>query len=116
MAATPQEEPNLSPGHGAATLSPGHGTVTLSASGYLHLPADLAARHFPRDVLVALVREGELWLLPLRGPAAGGLLLKQRNLQGDRSVLLSELLPAGTAPGPRAASWDDQRGALRVAL
>lgn len=90
--------------------------IDLTPAGYLHLPADLAARHFPRDVLVAIVREGELWLLPLRGPAAGGLLLKQRNLQGDRSVLVNELLPQGTAPGPRAASWDDQRGALRVTL
>jgi hypothetical protein len=90
--------------------------VELTEQGYLHLPADLAAQHFPGDVLVALLREGELWLLPLRGAAAGGLLLKQRNLRGDRSVLLHELLPAGTPPGQRAAHWDAERGALRVSL
>jgi hypothetical protein len=90
--------------------------VELTEQGYLHLPIELAAQHFPGDVLVALLREGELWLLPLRGPAAGGLLLKQRNLRGDRSVLLRELLPEGTTPGERAARWDAESGALRVSL
>lgn len=90
--------------------------IELTDRGYLHLPADLARRHFPEDVLVALVRGAELWLLPLRGPAAGGLLVKQRNRQGDRSVLLWGVLPEDTPPGPRAAFWDAKAGALRVAL
>ncbi len=90
--------------------------VELTSRGYLHLPADLAGRYFPHDVLVALARGPELWLLPTRGAAAGGLLLKQRNLHGDRSVLIWELLPAGTPPGPRPAFWDERSGALRVAL
>ncbi len=107
-------EADLSPGH-PVTMSPGH-HVTVSETGYLHLPAELAARHFPGDVLVALLRDGELWLLPLRGPSAGGLLMKQRNLRGDRSVLMNELLPPATAPGQRAASWDAESGALRVIL
>jgi len=91
-------------------------TIELSANGYLHIPAKLAQTHFPHDVLVALARDGELWLLPTRGAAAGGLLLKQRNLHGDRSVLIWELLPPATAPGPRPATWDAENGALRVAL
>lgn len=90
--------------------------LELTERGYLHLPADLVRQRFPGDVLVALVRAPELWLLPLRGPGAGGLLLKQRNRDGDRSVLLAELLPAGTAPGPRLAFWDERAGALRVVL
>lgn len=90
--------------------------VELTALGYLHLPAELAGRYFPQDVLVALPRGPELWLLPTRGAAAGGLLLKQRNPRGDRSVLIWELLPPGTPPGPRAAFWDERGGALRVAL
>lgn len=91
-------------------------SVELTENGYLHLSADLARRYFPNDALVALVRDGELWLLPTRGPAAGGLLLKQRNRQGDRSVLIRDVLPPDTSPGWRAAHWDDERGALRVAL
>jgi hypothetical protein len=91
-------------------------SVDLTERGYLHLTAELAAAHFPGDGLVALVRPPELWLLPTRGAAAGGMLLKQRNARGDRSVLIWEALPPGTPPGPRAAFWDEERGALRVAL
>jgi hypothetical protein len=90
--------------------------VNLTEQGYLQLPADLARRHFPSDLLVALARGRELWLLPTRGPGAGGLLLKQRNAAGDRSVLVAEHLPPGTAPGERPAFWDERSGALRVAL
>jgi hypothetical protein len=91
-------------------------SVELTEKGYLHLSADLAQRYFPNDALVAMVRDGELWLLPTRGPAAGGLMLKQRNRQGDRSVLIWEVLPPGTSPGWRMAHWDEERGMLRVML
>ena len=84
--------------------------------GYLHVPAQIAQSYFPQDVLVALPREREVWLLPLRGAAAGGLLLKQRNLAGDRSVLLWEQLPPKTPPGLWQAFWDEANGALRVAF
>ncbi len=90
--------------------------LELTAQGYLHLPAALAQRYFPADLLVALPRDGEIWLAPLRGPAAGGLLLKQRNARGDRSVLIWEVLPPATPPGPRRAVWDDDHGALRMSL
>ena len=90
--------------------------VSLTAQGYLQLPAELARQHFPSDLLVALARGPELWLLPTRGPGAGGLLLKQRNAAGDRSVLVADLLPPGTPPGERPAFWDARSGALRVAL
>lgn len=90
--------------------------IELTEKGYLHLPADLAQRYFPNDALVALLHADELWLLPTRGPAAGGLLLKQRNRQGDRSVLIWEVLPPDVQPGQLAALWDDEHGALRIRL
>ena len=90
--------------------------LELTESGYLHIPAALAQEYFPQDVLVVLPRGKELWLLPTRGPEAGGLLLQQRNLKGDRSVLIWELLPDDTPAGPKAAFWDDRQGALRMAL
>jgi hypothetical protein len=90
--------------------------VVITEHGYLQIPAELAGRYFPNDVLVALVRDAELWLLPTRGAMAGGLLLKQRNRQGDRSVLIWEVLPANTPGGLRNAFWDVQNGALRVVL
>lgn len=89
--------------------------IELTEQGYLHISATLAQRYFPQDVLVALVRGPELWLMPTRGAGAGGLLLKQRNLHGDRSVLIWEVIPDMT-PGKRTAFWDDHNGALRVAI
>lgn len=90
--------------------------ITITEQGYLHLPAEMISRYFPSDGLVALLRGPELWLLPTRGPAAGGLLIKRRNLQGDGSVLLSEVLPPDALPGPQLGFWDARQGALRVAL
>jgi hypothetical protein len=84
--------------------------------GYLKLPAEIARCYFPQDVLVALPKADEVWLVPLRGPAAGGLLLKQRNPTGDRSVLLWEQLPQDTPAGTKPAFWDEENGALRIAL
>lgn len=90
--------------------------VELTAHGSLYLDASLAEQFFPSDSLVALVRGNELWLLPTRGPAAGGLLLKRRTARGDRSVLIWEVIPPQTPPGRRAAIWDTEHGALRVGL
>ncbi|WP_456428056.1 hydrogenase maturation protease [Rhodocaloribacter sp.] len=91
-------------------------TVELTDTGYLHLPVDLAERYFPFDLLFAMVRGRELWLLPARGSGGGGLLLKRRNARGDRSVLVWEMLPDGVPPGPLPAVWDERQSALRVAL
>lgn len=89
--------------------------VELTSRGYLHISAEVAQEYFPHDALVALLRDGELWLLPTRGAAGGGLHLKQRNLAGDRSLLIHEILP-DAQPGACAARWDEQYAALRVAL
>jgi hypothetical protein len=90
--------------------------VEFTSSGYLVLQADVAQEFFPFDVLVALKRGAELWLLPTRGAAAGGLILKQRNPRGDRSVLVRETLDDQVPEGVRPAFWDEANGALRVAL
>ncbi len=90
--------------------------VEFTEQGYLVLTADDAHEFFPFDVLVALRRGPELWLLPTRGAAAGGLILKQRNLRGDRSVLVRETLDDAVPIGRRPAFWDAANGALRVAL
>jgi hypothetical protein len=90
--------------------------VLFTSHGYLVLGAELARAYFPGDTILALRRDRELWLLPTRGAAAGGLVLKQRNLDGDRSVLVREVLEDAPVTGSRAAFWDDANGALRVAL
>ncbi len=91
-------------------------SVEISADGYLRLDAALAAGRFPSDAVAAVLRAGELWLYPLRGPSSGGLLLKQRNPAGDRAVLIHEVLGGGFPAGARAALWDDEHKALRIPL
>lgn len=90
--------------------------VELTHHGYLYLNADLAARRFPHDVVSATVEAGELVFWPMRGAAAGGLLLKQRNLAGDRCVLIAEFIPPEVTPGRKEALWDDERFHLRIQL
>ena len=90
--------------------------VLFTSRGYLVLEAETARRFFPGDTVLAIRRDRELWLLPTRGAAAGGLVLKQRNLQGDRAVLVREVIDDADVIGPRPAIWDARQGVLRVAL
>jgi hydrogenase maturation protease len=90
--------------------------VEFTPDGYLRLDSALAGSRFPSSAAVALVRDGQLLLLPLRGPQSGGLLLKQRNPAGDRSVLVREVLADRIPVGSRTAVWDDDQGALRISL
>lgn len=91
-------------------------TVELTADGYLRLDATLAAARFPSDAVVAVLRGDDLWLIPLRGPRSGGLLLKQRTPAGDRSVLVREQLRETSLSGEFRAFWDDEQSALRIPL
>jgi hydrogenase maturation protease len=90
--------------------------VELTEDGHLRLGAELAAARFPSDAAVAALQDEALWLIPLRGPRSGGLLLKQRNPAGDRSVLVREVLGDKGEPGVRTAQWDAAQGALRIPL
>ncbi|MDY7104406.1 MAG: hydrogenase maturation protease [Actinomycetota bacterium] len=90
--------------------------VEVTGDGYVRLDAELAAARFPGDSLVALPRGRELWLVPLVGPQGGGVLLKQRNLRGDRAALVREALADDHMTGIRPATWDEDEGALRVEL
>lgn len=90
--------------------------IELTADGYVRIPASIAERYFPQGVVVALRKARELWLLPTQGPAVGGLLLKQRNAAGERSVLVREAIGENVVPGRRSARWDEQHGALRIGL
>lgn len=91
-------------------------TVEISDGGYLHLDAALVARYFPAGVVGALVESDAVLLIPVRSAANGGHLLKHRNRQGDRSLLMREFLDVDPTPGVRGVDWDTARGALRVPL
>ncbi|WP_298508524.1 hydrogenase maturation protease [uncultured Nocardioides sp.] len=95
---------------------PADAEVTLDDAGYLRLPAELAAQRFPADVCVARREGDELRLFPLQDAAHGGLVLKQCNVRGDRSLLLHEVLGFAPVGGRFPAFWDDAAGALKVRL
>ena len=86
----------------------------LSDQGYLQFDADVAARCFPHDALVVTKESDALLLWAIRGADGGGLLLKQKNLAGTRCVLIAELLPLGSVPGPKAGEWDEEKANLRL--
>jgi hypothetical protein len=90
--------------------------LELTADGYLRIARGDAEHWFPEDTMLALSREGALWLLPTRGAAAGGLMLKRRNVHGDRSVLISEVFAFEIPAGPLEAVWDEAIGGLRIDL
>jgi hypothetical protein len=88
--------------------------LEITTRGYLILPGEIAGKYYPEDACVALIREEELWVLPIMSSASGGLMMKQRNLQGDRSVLVWEALPDDHKSGNFPARWDSQNGAMRI--
>lgn len=88
----------------------------FTSHGYLVLSAETARTYFPADTILVLRRDRELWLIPTRGAAGGGMVLKQRNPRGDRAVLVREVLDDARIVGARAAFWDARQGLLRVAL
>lgn len=90
--------------------------VEFSDAGYLSLGARTAHTYFSSDAAVAVARAGELWLMPLHSAASGGLVLKQRNAAGDRSVLVREILADQIPIGVRSGRWDAEQGALRIRL
>jgi hypothetical protein len=66
-----------------------------------------------------VARDGEVYLMPLSGPGAGGMLLKQRNAQGDRVLLATDFLAErglGRFAPERvfAVRWVSQAGALLI--
>lgn len=68
-------------------VSVGDGRIVVPQATY-----DRYLRDIHNAALVE--REGQVYLMPLLGPAAGGMLLKQRNPQGDRVLQAMDFLAA----------------------
>jgi hydrogenase maturation protease len=90
--------------------------IELTTTGYLHMSAAFAGRHFPADVCAASVRDEELLLHPIHSQANGGHLLKLRNAVGDRSMLVRELLGDRALVGTYPAVWDEARGCVVIGI
>ncbi|MEN1705069.1 MAG: hydrogenase maturation protease [Planctomycetota bacterium] len=92
--------------------------VELNSMGYLLLDAETATACFGAAEGALVEMTGEDLVLTAIGPrAVGGLMLKQRNARGDRSVLVVEQIRGATwSAGQREASWDAGARVLRVPL
>ena len=88
--------------------------LEITERGYLVVPAEIAGRLFPEDACVAMAKEDKLWVMPINGSASGGLMMKQRNLAGDKSVLVWEAIMDDYSSGMFPAAWDENEGALKV--
>lgn len=92
--------------------------LELTLDSNLVIPADIAKFYFPSDAMAARLEGPYLVLYPLLSTANGGLLLKVRNLEGMRTVCLSELLqdvPLANSHSPRRTlrgTFDSTRHAL----
>lgn len=95
------------------------GHVVVGA-GRVLVPQAVHARFLGgAEVAALLERDGRVLLLPLAGPVAGGLLLKQRNLRGDRVLVAPEFLARcgigdQTPDREHAVSWRADAGALWI--
>lgn len=91
-----------------------------AGNGRLVVPLATYDRYFAAASTAALLeRDGRVLLMPLSGPMAGGLLLKQRNLAGDRVLLAPDLLARcghGDASPEREylVRWSTEAGALWI--
>ena len=88
--------------------------------GRVRLPRAVCERHLPGASSAALLeRDGEVYLVPLAGPGAGGMLLKQSNARGDRVLLACDFL-AERGLGQFVADrtfdirWVEDAGALLI--
>jgi len=89
-------------------------------NGRIALTREVYSRYLGRIEAVALTEiDGVPHILPLRGAAAGGRLVKQRNLAGDRVIEAGDFLTKyglGEFSAEREASvqWSATAGALRI--
>jgi len=92
------------------------GRMTLR-QGNIFLDASTYAQYFHGlECLVLLRQEQTLLLLPVRHAAAGGLLMKVRNVQGDRVIHAQEFFRGHGLDEERewtgSLQWDERRAAL----
>lgn len=90
--------------------------VEFLADGHLRVPAAVVDQYFRWEHTRLQMEEGTLFLLPSTAEAPDALLLKRRNLAGDRSVMLAEFLRYDPPVGEKEACWDSQLRHLRIDL
>ena len=85
----------------------------------LYLPYALYQNYFSGlDAVILLLHESRLLILPVRHPGGGGLLMKVRNLQGDRVIHALEFFRDhdidDTLDQEYPVRWDSENAALII--
>jgi len=88
--------------------------VEITADGYLRIPADFSAEHFSYDKCIGSVADGSYVLWPATNYTDAAILMKQRNVAGDRSVLIREIWGDQYPIGNFTALWQASRRRLVV--
>lgn len=87
--------------------------MEFTADGYLRLPAEFALAHFPQDRCAGLRQDdGAYVLLPVTPIAPNALIMKQRTLAGERSVLIREIWGDDHPVGSIEGVWSGARRRL----
>ncbi|MCC6142081.1 MAG: hydrogenase maturation protease [Nitrospira sp.] len=105
----PSDTPHAASSPDGARMTVRQGSIFIDASTY--------ARYFlGLECIVLLRQEHTLMLLPVRHAAAGGLLMKVRNAQGDRVIHAQEFFRGQGIDDDRewtgSLQWNEQRAAL----
>lgn len=90
--------------------------VEFRSDGHLRIPASVALEHFKWDHVRLRIQPDSIVVMPTSPQAPDALLLKQRNLAGDRSVMLAEFLGDVPPVGMREAHWDNHLRSLVIQL
>lgn len=80
--------------------------VEVTADGYLRLPPEFCRNHFPYDRCVGLrLDEATFVAMPVTTTTPNALIMKQRSLAGERSVLIREVWGDDHPVGIIDATW-----------
>ncbi|QWT23110.1 hypothetical protein KPL76_10150 [Subtercola sp. PAMC28395] len=81
-------------------------TVEVTADGYLRLSPEFSRDHFSHDRCVGLrLDETSFVVMPVTPVTPNALIMKQRSLAGERSVLIREVWGDDHPVGTLEASW-----------
>lgn len=90
-----------------AASDPGSAVVAeITQDGYLRLPGEFAQKNFPQDRCAGLRQDDSTFILmPVSPIAPNALIMKQRSLAGERSVLIREVCGDDYPVGRVEATW-----------
>lgn len=88
--------------------------VEITSDGYLRLPGEFCVKNFPHDRCIGTSKDGDYILWPSTMYADASVIMKQRNVAGDRSTLIREMWSDDYPVGHFDALWQPSRKRLVI--